>query len=83
MKRTLSIIFAFTSRRRKYQYDFNYWSISNDWTKITIIEQKANDRIKNSQAFNIIKGNTDWLSKNADSEVALGLDAYKKQQNLL
>ena len=59
------------------------FSITDTETKWSIIEQKANDRIKNSQAFNIIKGNTDWLSKNADSEVALGLDAYKKQQNLL
>lgn len=45
--------------------------------------KKANDRIQKTTAFSLIKNNTEWLSKNADKEVELGLEAYKKQQNML
>lgn len=55
-------------------------SLELNWAEI---EKKANQRITSNEAFEGIKKNTDWLSKNTEKPYELNIDAYKKQQNLL
>ncbi|HRI21732.1 MAG TPA: carboxy terminal-processing peptidase, partial [Panacibacter sp.] len=56
---------------------------SNSVENMQEIQKKADERLKNNTAFNLIKNNSLWLSKKNDKDYDLNIDAYKKEQNLI
>jgi len=45
--------------------------------------KKENDSVLSNIQFNLIKNNTQWLSKNMDASISLNLEKYKEQQKAL
>lgn len=56
-----------------------YTSWKGDYDLKTI-RQLSNQRVLNSPAFQTIRKNTEWLSKENNKEYSLQLDKYKKEQ---
>ena len=56
------------------------YSSWNSGFDLNTVKNISRARVANDSAFNVIKNNTDWLSKNADRDYSLQLDTYKKEQ---
>ena len=61
----------------------SYQTWQNTAADFENIIKKENDEISKSLNFNLIKENTQWLSKNMDSPVELSLEKYKQTQSLI
>lgn len=59
------------------QSPYTGWSAGYD---LKTIRQLSNQRVLNSPAFQTIRKNTEWLSKENNKEYSLQLDKYKKEQ---
>lgn len=59
------------------QSPYSNWNSGFD---LNAVKNISRARVANDSAFNVIKNNTDWLSKNADRDYSLQLDTYKKEQ---
>ena len=61
----------------------SYQTWQNTSADFDNIIKKENDEINKNLNFNLIKENTQWLSKNMDSPVDLSLEKYKQTQSLI
>ena len=61
----------------------SYQTWQNTAADFDNIIKKENSEISKSLNFNLIKENTQWLSKNMDSPVELSLEKYKQTQSLI
>ncbi len=57
--------------------DYNPWKADYD---VNIVRTHSEDRVKNSAAFNLIRNNAEWLSKQNDRQYSLSLSKYKLEQ---
>ncbi len=55
----------------------------NSGYDIATIQKLSNSRLQNSDAFKLIKENTDWLAKQNDKEYSLNLEKYQKDQKAI
>lgn len=58
----------------------DYLPLNNNWDTL---EKNETVKIKNSNTFNQIKTNTDWLGENLNRNYALNITTYKKEQSLV
>jgi len=56
---------------------YNKWNPGYD---ISSIRQTSESRVMNTEAFRLIKENTEWLAKQNEKEVSLKLDTYRAEQ---
>lgn len=60
--------------------DFNPWKYS---LNLEPVKKSSNDRIKNSQAFNVIRENAKWIADQNDKIYTLNLKKYQEEQKEL
>jgi carboxyl-terminal processing protease len=59
---------------------FNVWKSDFD---MNAIQQSSKQRIDNNQAFQLIRENTEWLSKQNEEELSLQMDKFRETQKKL
>jgi len=57
--------------------DYTPWKYAYD---MNIIRGMSNERLKNNQAFNLIRSDAEWLSKEMDKVFPLNLQKYREEQ---
>ena len=57
--------------------DYTPWKYAYD---MNVIKGMSNERLKNSQAFNLIRSDAEWLSKENDKVFPLNLQKYQEEQ---
>ena len=57
--------------------DFTPWKYAYD---MNVIEGMSNERLKNNNAFNLIRSDAEWLSKENDKVFPLNLKKYQDEQ---
>jgi len=57
--------------------EYTPWKYAYD---LTVIKGMSNDRLKNNQAFNLIKSDAEWLSQENDKVFPLNLQKYRDEQ---
>jgi carboxyl-terminal processing protease len=55
----------------------------NGGYNVSTLQQLSNQRVENSQAFRLIKENTEWLAKQNDQEFPLQIDKFRKEQKTI
>lgn len=59
------------------------YSAWNGGYDLKTIQELSKQRLEHNIAFNLIRQNTEWLSKQSDKEYSLELDKYRKEQKLM
>ncbi len=57
--------------------DYTPWKYAYD---MNVIRGMSNERLKNNQAFNLIRSDAEWLSKEMDKVFPLNLQKYRDEQ---
>ena len=55
----------------------------NGGYNVSELQQLSNQRVEYSQAFKLIKENTEWLAKQNDEEFPLQIDKFRKEQKTI
>ncbi len=85
---TLPDVFEYSPLREKHNPDALPWDEIQkaDYTNwkyslnLDPIKKASNDRVKNSESFNRIRTNAEWLSKQNDKVYTLNLKKYQEEQ---
>ncbi|MEI9945232.1 MAG: carboxy terminal-processing peptidase [Chitinophagaceae bacterium] len=59
---------------------YTAWNAGYD---LKTIQQLSGQRLESNTAFNLIKQNTDWLSRHNDKSYSLQIDKYRKDQKMM